>query len=285
MKMMRGLLLALVPATAAALWYFRLDALLLMVVSIVSAVGAEALYQFIFRKPIKIKDYSAVVTGLLLALTVSPSLPLPMMAAGAAFGIIFGKQVWGGLGKNIFNPALTGRIFIVFAFPGALNPWLSPVEMVTTATPLQEFQSDGIVAPLVDLFTGNIAGSIGETSALLLLLGASFLFWKKFANWRIPAGMIGAVAVIALLYGDNPLFHILSGSLLLGALYMATDPMTSPKTQSGRWLFGILVGIVLMGFRYYSTYPEGTTFAILIGNALVPLINKYTAKKPQKKVA
>lgn len=284
MKMMKGMLIALLPATLAALYFFRLEALLLIVVTMAAALATEAAWLYVKTRSVKkLKDGSAAVTGLLLALTLSPSLPFYVAALGAVVGISIGKQVFGGFGKNIFNPALVGRLFIVYAFPGSMSPWLAPVDMVTMATPLQLFRDGEAMAPVLNLFTGNVPGSIGETSALLLLLGAGWLFYKRYANWRVPAGILAAVTVISLLYGQNPLFHLLSGSLLFGALFMATDPITSPKTQTGRWIFGVGIGIGVMAMRFYGWLPEGTTFAILGLNAFVPLLNKYTA--PQKKKA
>jgi len=280
MKTMRGMLLALAPATLAALWLYRLPALWLIVVSVATAVAAEALWQIIFRKPLKIKDLSAVVTGLLFGLSLSPSVSLPVAAAGAAFAIVVGKQIFGGFGKNMFNPALLGRLFVFLAFPGAMRPWLNPVELTTAATPLQVFRAEGITAPFASLFIGNVPGSIGETSALALLIGFIWLAYKKYANWRIPAACLSATAIIALASGDDPLFHLMSGSLLLGALFMATDPVTSPRTQVGRWLFGAAVGAGIMAMRYWSPLPEGTTFAILAFNAVVPLINRFTVNPP-----
>jgi len=280
MRMMRGMLLALAPATMASLWLFRLPALWLIIVSVITAVVAEALWQKTFRKPVKIKDLSAVVTGLLFGLSLSPSVPLYVAAAGAAFAIIVGKQLFGGFGKNLFNPALSGRLFIFLAFPGAMRPWLEPVQMTTAATPLQVFRAEEITASLSMLFVGNVPGSIGETSALALLLGFIWLAYKKYANWRIPAACLSATAIIALASGDDPLFHLMSGSMLLGALFMATDPVTSPRTQAGRWLFGAAVGAGTMAMRFWSPLPEGTTFAILACNAVVPLINRYTAGPP-----
>jgi electron transport complex protein RnfD len=280
--MMSGMLLALAPAVAAALWFYRMPALLLIVVSVATAVASEAAWQLIFRKPIKIKDLSAVVTGVLFGLSLSPSVPLHVAAAGASFAIIVGKQLFGGFGKNIFNPALSGRLFVVLAFPGVMRPWLDPVQLTTTATPLQVFRAEETTYSLAALFLGNVAGSIGETSALALLLGFAWLALKKYANWRIPAACLSAVTIIALAAGDDPLFHILSGSILLGALFMATDPVTSPRTQVGRWLFGAAAGAGTMAMRFWSPLPEGTTFAILVCNAVVPLINRWTAPLKQK---
>ena len=262
MKMMKGMLIALAPITIFAIYSYGLNAALLIVVSIAAAVASEALYQYATKKPVKIKDLSAVVTGLLLALTVSPSLPLYVVAAGAVFGIVVGKQLFGGYGKNIFNPALFGRLFIIYAFPGAMTPWLAPFDGTTTATPLQVARSEGILAPLQDLFLGTVPGSLGETSALLILLGGAWLIYKRYANWRIPVGCLGGVILVSLLTGQNVLFHLLSGSLLLGAFFMATDPITSPKTQPGRYIFGFGVGLIIMAMRLWGWLPEGTTWAV-----------------------
>ncbi len=285
MKMMKGMLIALAPVTLFAIYSYRLSAVLLIVVSIAAAVGSEALYQYLAKKPIKIKDLSAVVTGLLLALTVSPSLPLYVVAAGSVFGIVVGKQLFGGYGKNLFNPALFGRLFIIYAFPGTMSPWLAPVDLTTTATPLQIIRSEGTLTPLSDLFLGTIPGSLGETSALLLLLGAAYLIYNRFANWRIPVSVIAAVVLISLITGQNVLFHLLSGSLIIGAFYMATDPVSSPKTQLGRYIFGFGVGLIIIAMRLWGWLPEGTTFAIIGMNLLVPLINRYTKPKPKPKGA
>ncbi len=285
MKMMKGMLVALTPVTLFAIYSYRLNAVLLIIVSVAAAVVSEALYQYLSKKPLKIKDLSAVVTGLLLALTVSPSLPLYVAAVGAVVGIVLGKQVFGGYGKNILNPALFGRLFIVFAFPGTMFPWLTPVDGLSTATPLQNFRSEGLLAPLSDLFLGTIPGSLGETSALLLLIGAAWLIFNKYANWRIPVSVLAAVIIVCILTGQNLFFHLFSGSLMLGAFYMATDPVSSPKTQTGRYIFGFGVGLIIMAMRLWGWLPEGTTFAIIGMNLLVPLINRYTGPKPKVKAA
>ncbi|MDP2813567.1 MAG: RnfABCDGE type electron transport complex subunit D [Erysipelotrichaceae bacterium] len=273
MKIFRTLLLTLLPATLLAVYFYREKAVLLILVGVTVAVASEALFQFIFKRKYTFKDGSAVVTGLLLALSVSPSTPLYALAAATAVGIVFGKQVFGGFPKNLFNPTLFGRLFLVLAFPTAMSPWLTPVDMVSSATPLQIFREEGITTPIWDLFIGNIGGSIGEVSALALLLGAAYLIYKKFANWRIPAGYLSAMAVMALVVGQNPLFHIFAGSAILGAFFMATDPATSPKSNNGRWIFGIGIGLIVMIIRLWGWVPEGTTFAILGMNYLVPFIN------------
>ncbi len=281
MKMMKGMLIALTPVTLFAIYSYGLNALLLIAVSVATAVASEALYQYVTRKPLKIKDLSAVVTGLLLALTVSPTLPLYVVAAGAVVGIVVGKQLFGGYGKNIFNPALFGRLFIIYAFPGTMSPWLAPFDMTTTATPLQVARSEGTLAPLQDLFLGTVPGSLGEASALLLILGGAWLIYKRYANWRIPLSCLAAVVLVCLVTGQNVLFHLLSGSLLLGAFFMATDPISSPKTQPGRYIFGFGVGLIIMAMRLWGWLPEGTTFAIIGMNLFVPIINRYTRPKPK----
>ncbi|MGM0688044.1 MAG: RnfABCDGE type electron transport complex subunit D [Bacillota bacterium] len=281
MKMMKGMLIALAPAALFAIYLYRLDAVLLIIVGVAAAVASEALYQYITKKPLKIKDLSAVVTGLLLALTVSPSLPLYVVAVGSVVGIVIGKQAFGGYGKNIFNPALFGRLFIIYAFPGTMSPWLTPIDGLSTATPLQIFRSEGTLTPIYELFIGVIPGSLGESSALLLLIGGAWLIYKRYANWRIPVSVLAAVVIVCLLTGQNILFHFFSGSLILGAFFMATDPVSSPKTQPGRYIFGFGVGLIIMTMRLWGWLPEGTTFAIIGMNLLVPLINRFT--RPQQK--
>ncbi len=283
MKMMKGIIIALVPVSVFAIYQYRLNAALLIVVGVAAAVASEAGYQFLRRKPLKIKDLSAVVTGLLLALSLSPSVPLYVAAAGSAVGIVIGKQLFGGYGKNIFNPALFGRLFIIYVFPGAMTPWLTPIDGLTTATPLQSFSREGVLAPIHELFLGSIPGSLGESSALLLLLGAAWLLYKRYANWRVPAGVLAAVIIICLLTGQNILFHLFSGSLMIGAFFMATDPFTSPRTQPGRYIFGFGVGAIVMAMRLWGWLPEGTTFAILGMNVFVPVITRFTRSRRRTK--
>ncbi len=287
MKIFRSLLLALLPATVLAVYFFREKAVLLILVGVTVSVGSEALFQFLFKRKYTFKDGGAAVTGLLLALSVSPSTPLYALAAASAVGIVFGKLIYGGFPKNIFNPALLGRLFLVLAFPTAMSPWLTPVDMVSAATPLQVLRETGMTSSIWNLFIGNIGGSIGEVSSLALLLGAAYLIHKKFANWRIPLSILSTVAVVALLMGQNPLFHLFSGSLILGAFYMATDPATSPKSNNGRWVFGIGVGLIIISMRLWGWAPEGTTYAILGMNYMVPFINtevdRIKSEKKKKK--
>ncbi|MBS3987469.1 MAG: RnfABCDGE type electron transport complex subunit D [Erysipelothrix sp.] len=274
LKIFKTLLLALIPATLVAVYSYREKAILLILVGVVSAVASEALFQWVFKRKYTYKDGGAVVTGLLLALSVSPSTPLVLLAGAAAVAIILGKQVYGGFPKNIFNPALLGRLFIVYLFPTAMQPWLSPVDMVSTSTPLRVLRETGEASTsILNLFLGNVGGSIGEISALAILLGAAYLIHKKFANYRIPVGILSAVAVVAVLTGQNPFFHLFSGSLMFASFFMATDPATAPKSDKGKWIYGVSIGLMVMSIRLWGWVPEGTTFAILGMNYLVPFIN------------
>jgi len=284
MKLFRILILSLMPATVLSIYFFKERAIYLILVGVLVSVASETLFQFIFKRKHTFKDGGAAVTGLLLALSVSPSTPLYALAAAAAVGIVFGKQIFGGFPKNIFNPALLGRLFLVLAFPTAMSPWLTPVDMISSATPLQIFKDTGLTTSIWNLFIGNIGGSIGEVSSLALLLGAAYLIYKKIANWRIPVSILSAVTIIALLMGQNPLFHIFSGSVILGAVFMATDPATSPKSNDGRWIFGIGIGLIIMSMRLWGWLPEGTTFAILGMNYLVPFINTEMDRLKAEKV-
>ncbi len=284
MKMFHGMIMALIPATLLAVYFFREKAILLILVSVIVAVGSEALFQYIFKRKYTFKDGSAAVTGLLLALSVSPSTPIYALAAATAVGIVIGKQAFGGFPKNLFNPALFGRLFLILVFPTAMTPWLTPVDMISTATPLQTLRETGTTTPILNLIIGNVGGSIGEVSALAILLGAGYLIYKKYANWRIPVSCLTAVAVVAMLNGQNPLFHIFSGSVLLAAFFMATDPVTSPKSNNGRLIFGVGVGLIIMSIRLWGWIPEGTTFAILGMNYFVPFINNEMSRIKSSKV-
>ncbi len=281
MKMMYGMLMALTPAALFAIYSYRLKALLLIITGVASAVLAEAIYQKLTGQKITVKDGSAAVTGLLLALAVSISTPLYALGISAAVGIIVGKQLFGGFGKNIFNPAIFGRLFYLFAFPDSILPWREPVDMVTTSTPLEIMRETGEFTPILDNFLGTIPGTIGEISGLLLLAGGLYLIYKNYARWRIPASIMGTVFVLALVAGENPFFHFFAGSLMLGAFFMATDPMTSPRFPKGQIAFGIGVGLIIMLMRWYGwqtpgvyEFTEGTTFAIIIMNLFVPWFNK-----------
>lgn len=283
MKIFRTLLLSLIPATLLSVYFFREKAVALILVGVIVAIGSEALFQFIFQRKYTFKDGGAAITGLLLALSVSPSTPLYALAISTAVGIVFGKLIFGGFPKNIFNPALFGRLFLILVFPTAMSPWLSPIDLNSAATPLQIFRETGTTSSIWNLFIGNVGGSIGEVSALALLLGGAYLIYKKFANWRIPVGILSTVVVISVVAGENPFFQLFSGSLILGSIFMATDPATSPKSNNGRWIFAIGVGAIIISIRLWGWAPEGTTFAILGMNYMVPFINSEMDRLKSKK--
>jgi len=239
---------------------------------------------------ITVGDGSAVITGLLLALTLPPSLPLSAGAIGSVFAISIGKQIFGGLGYNIFNPALLGRAFLQASFPVAMTTWTYPktdkyaqIDAITAATPLGQFKFEKITTDYADLLFGNISGALGETSALAILIGGLFLLIMKYADWRIPLSYMGTVFIIGGLFWyfspekyPDPVFHMLAGGLMIGALFMATDMVTSPITTSGAWIFGAGAGIVLVIIRLFGGVPEGVMYSILFMNAFTPIINRYT---------
>lgn len=286
---MRGVVIALLPAIAAGIFFFRLDAVYLLLTTILASLGSELLMQKILGKELDITDNSALVTGILVALVLPPEIPLYAAGLGSVFAIVIGKQLFGGLGKNIFNPALIGRAFLVAAYPVLMTTWTKPsgFDAITSATPLAAARFDGIMTPLWRLFVGNISGSLGETSALALIIGGVYLLVRGYIDWRIPAGAIGSLlGLSALIWGINPgqfsppIFHLLAGGFLIGAIYMATDPTTSPVTKSGRWIFGIGVGVITLVIRSWGGYPEGVMFSILLMNAFRPLIDRFTVPAP-----
>jgi len=278
-KIIWYVILALLPAVGVGVYFFGMDALLVILLSVSSAVVTELIIQRFTGEQITIKDGSAVLTGLLLALVLSPLVPWWIPVLGAIFAIAIGKMVFGGLGHNIFNPALVGRAFLVVSWPALMTKWLL-VDGTTGATPLGMLKLEGVKAGYNALFFGSIGGCIGETSAIALLLGAGFLFYKKVIDWRIPATYVGTVFVFALIFRQDPIFHVLAGGLLIGAFFMATDYVTSPITQNGRLIFGFGCGFLTIILRLFSGYPEGVMFSILLMNAAVPLIERYTKIKP-----
>jgi len=265
---------ALIPAMLAAIYYFRTRAILLILGSVIGAVLTEYIFQKIRGKKIAISNGSAILTGILLALIVPPSLPIWTVIVGSAVAIGLGKQVFGGLGYNPFNPALVGRAFLVAAYPVLMTSWT--FDGKTTATPLNLMKAQGVATDYWDLFIGHIGGSLGETSALAILLGAAYLIYKGYINWRIPVGILGTVVVLTVIFGHDPIFHLFSGGLLIGAFFMATDMVTSPVTKKGRWIFGFGVGLLVVLIRLWGGYPEGVMYAILLMNTGVPLIDRYT---------
>ena len=272
---MSDVMLALLPAALAGIYLFGLNTLYVIMAAVFTAMAVEAVcLKRIGSFQEVLGDGSAAVTGLLLALTLPPQISPGLAAAGAAFGIIIGKLLLGGLGHNIFNPALVGRGILLAIWPAAMTSYTSPLDGTTAATAL-----GGAEFSYLDMFIGNIPGSIGETSALLLLLGAIFLFFRGRIGWRIPLGYIGTVALLSPLFGANILVQLLGGGLLLGAFYMATDMVTSPMDNRAKLIFGIGCGLFTIVIRELATLPEGVTYAILIMNALVPLMDRYIKRR------
>ena len=292
-KIMWSVVAALVPATVMAIYYFGMGALIMIGSCVAAALVTEIIMNKMKGEGLTINDGSAAITGLLLALTLPPSLPISAGVIGSVFSISIGKQIFGGLGYNIFNPALLGRAFLQANFPVAMTTWTYPntqnyaqIDAVTAATPLAQFKFDKIVANYGDLISGNIGGSLGETSALAVLIGGIFLLIMKYADWRIPVSYLGTVFMLGGLFWffspgnyPDPVFHLLSGGLMLGALFMATDMVTSPITTAGSWIFGAGAGIVLIIIRLFGGVPEGVMYSILLMNAFTPLINRYTRPK------
>jgi electron transport complex protein RnfD len=286
---MRDVVIALLPALFAAIYFFGMDAVTVVLTCVITAVLSEAIAQKIMHREVTISDGSAVVTGLLLAFCLPPTIPLWIAAIGAAVAIVIGKHFFGGLGCNIFNPALIGRAFLVASWPVAMTTWVAPlgldgvsaatsVDSITTATPLAILKG-GLAQGLPSygqLFMGNIAGCLGETSALALLVGALYLLFRGHIDWRIPFSYLGTVFVFTWLIGADPVFHLLAGGLMLGAFFMSTDWVTSPITKKGRIIFGIGCGLLTVIIRMWGGYPEGVCYSILLMNLATPLIDRYT---------
>ncbi|MCB1852281.1 MAG: RnfABCDGE type electron transport complex subunit D [Gammaproteobacteria bacterium] len=302
---MRDVLLALLPATIAGLWYFGLGALLVLLASIAGALLTEWFFTPAENRPERLGDYTSLLTGLLLGLTLPPALPLWMAFIGGAVSIGLGKLIWGGMGQNLFNPALVGRAFLLATFPIAMTTWSpqsGPAEFlqiyasnlaqpfmqaaydsISAATPLGLMKFEQQPTELWSLVLGNTSGCIGETNGLLLLLGGIYLLLRRDFDWRIPAGILGSAALFALMlyltdpaHYPGPLFTLFSGGMLLGAIFMATDPVTSPLTPKGTWIFAVGIGVLVVLIRAYGGFPEGVMYAILLMNAATPLIDRYT---------
>ena len=294
---------AMIPLVLAAYYLFGLGSLAVIITATLGALVTE----YIFRRdtgPNTLVDGSALITGILLGLTLPPGFPLWMAFLGGIVAIGMGKVIWGGLGQNIFNPALLGRAFLQAAFPTAITTWSIPdgryfefrgtnmalplmqghnVDAVSSATPLAQMKFDKVSTGLDQLLLGDIAGSIGETSGVLILMAGAYLLLRRIINWRIPVGILVTVAVFSgIFYLINPAiypspwFMIASGGLLLGTFFMATDLVTSPITPKGIWIFSIGVGILVVLIRVWGGLPEGVMYAILLMNAATPLINRYT---------
>ncbi len=301
-KNMRGVCIALLPALVASLWFFGLGAAVVMLVSVLACMFFEwSITRFLLgRKQCTICDGSAILTGLLLGFNLPSNLPLWIVIVGALVAIGIGKMTFGGLGCNPFNPALVGRVFLLISFPVQMTSWpeigqtMAYTDATTAATPLSVMKAaitsgnsallQGLPS-LTDMGLGAMGGSLGETSAALLLLGCAFMIWRKIITWHIPVSILGTVGVLAwILHACDPVYAmplqvLCSGGLILGACFMATDYVTSPMTHRGQLIYGVCIGCLTVIIRNWGAYPEGMSFAILIMNAFTPLINIYCKPK------
>jgi electron transport complex protein RnfD len=297
---MINMLVALAPAFIFGVVIFGVPALLTVVVSAAAAVLAEFAFRKLSKQDIRIKDCSAAVTGVLLALILPPSTPLWMTALGSIFAVVVAKEFFGGLGANVFNPALIGRAFLIMSFPAAITTWHKPVgfgtpltDVVSTATPLNIIRQGGTIADvgasmgtsdnywsvIKPLLLGTRSGSIGETSILLIAAGAIFLLVTKTIDWRTPVAMIGAAFLASLVLGMDPVLGILSGGVIFGAVFMATDYVSAPITDKGKLIFGVGAGIITVLIRKWGAFPEGVTYSILVMNACTPFLNRLLPRK------
>lgn len=287
-SVMLDVIIALMPATVWGIYRFGISALCILLISVGCAVVSEALFRFLMKKPASAGDLTAVVTGLILGLSMPAGVSLWVPALGAVFAVIVVKQLFGGTGCNIVNPALCARVFLMLCFPSEMTKFTDvKTDLITSATPLVSLKA-GLV-PQTSLFnavTGNVSGAIGEVSVIALAAGFVYLFCRKVVKWEIPVTFVGVVFLYSLAFpitGDNPTslaFEMVSGSLLFVALIAANDWVTTPVTSGGRILFGLGCGIITVVIRYYGSYPDGTAFAVLIMNLLVPFLESFTAPKP-----
>jgi electron transport complex protein RnfD len=304
-SLMMGVVIALIPAFLMSVYIFGIGALVVTAIAIVTCILTEfAIQKYILKTETRISDGSAIVTGLLLAFNLPSNLPWWMIVIGSVFAIGVGKMVYGGLGNNPFNPALVGRVFLLISFPVQMTSWPLPItsrmqylDAATGATPLgimkEGLRNGELMSTITDqipghmqLFLGNMNGSLGEVSAVALLLGFAWLLYRRIITWHIPVfilitvfGFTGILWLIDPLHNASPVFHLLTGGVMIGAIFMATDLVTSPMTKTGMIIYAVGIGIITVIIRVYGAYPEGVSFAILIMNAFVPLMNKYLKPK------
>ncbi len=282
-KLMGDVIIAMLPALFAGIWFFGIPALIHTLVCVVSCIAFEFIWEKIFKLKITVFDLSAVITGMLLAFNLPVSAPYWIGVAGSAFAIIIVKMFFGGMGNNFVNPALAGRAFLLACWPVIMTKWTAPqftsklvTDAVSTATPLGILKETGeISASYSDLFFGNIGGCIGEVSTLAILIGFVYMLVRKVITWRIPVIYVGVVFLLAELLGQDGLFFILSGGLMLGAVFMATDYVTSPMTGTGCIIYAVLLGVLTVVIRVFGKLPEGVSYSILIMNIVTPLIDRY----------
>ena len=278
-RFMSCVILGLMPTTVASILFYGWHAVLMIVVAYVSGGLVEVIFAIVRRKDI---EEGFFVTGLIFPLVLPPTVPLWVVVVGMAFGVFFGKEIFGGTGRNIFNPALVGRLFITIAFPKIMSAtWQAPfADAVTSATPLVVYKNSQTAASFIDLVLGQTAGSMGELFRLGIIAGGVFLIIARVSNWRVPLSYLGSVLLFSflgyLLSPSDiapPLFQLLSGGLLFGAMFMATDPVTSPATNLGKYIFGVLCGLLTVLIRSFSGYTEGVMFSIILANAVTPLLD------------
>lgn len=288
-RIMWTVVLSIIPAGVAGVIIFGLDALWVTLVAVTAAVLTETIFEVWTKKKITVMDGSAVITGILLAYNLPSNVPLWLPIVGAVFSIAIGKQVFGGLGQNIFNPALVGRVFLMASWPKYMTTFVKPFsyDAITSATPLAVLKEGKILEHIsyLDLFLGKRGGCIGEVCILALLIGAAILLYKGYISWHIPATYILTTAIFTYIFGAKQLFHgdwlfhILSGGLILGAFFMATDYVATPLTSKGQIIFGVGCGLLTAIIRLWGGYPEGASYAILMMNAATPFIDRYTKSR------
>lgn len=290
LRRMWATFVVLIPAGLAGVYIFGLHSLYLIIVSLVSAVAAEWVSQKVQGRKITVTDGSALITGLLVAYNLPPSVPLWLAVAGTVFAVVVGKHLFGGLGFNIFNPALVGRAFLMASWPQYMTTWSNPrwyADALTSATPLGIIK-EKLQHPLPsywDMFIGNHGGCIGEVCVVALLIGGAYLLIKKYISWQVPVGFIGSAGLLSWVFGaggwfrGDALFSILAGGLVLGAFFMATDYVSAPITKKGKLIFGIGCGVLTFVIRTWGGYPEGVSYAILMMNAATPIIDRFSRPK------
>ena len=295
---MAYVIIALTPSAIAGVIFFGIPALLTILVSVAAASLGEFLFRIITKQVPRNKDLSAIITGLMLALCLPPATPLWMTALGAMFAIVVAKEFFGGLGANVFNPALIGRAFLVMSFPAAMTTWVEPsisgtanalssADVISSATPLAIIKAGDALNTLGSnysdiiktLFLGVHKGTIGETSVLAILLGFVFLLCVKVIDWRAPVSMLASVFILSFILGRDPLIAVLGGGVVFGAVFMVTDYVTTPLTRKGKLIFGCGAGIITVMIRQWGSYPEGVMFSILIMNAVTPFLNRWLPRK------
>lgn len=275
-NIMLDVVIALCPALVASVIIFGWRALIVTLFCVGVCVASELLFELITKRKKTVKDLSAVVTGMLLAFNLPASIPLWQAAVGSVIAIVIVKQLFGGIGCNFANPAITARVVMLISFAGSMTSFATRNDAVSSATPM----SGGEMPSLLNLFLGNHAGSLGETCALALIIGFAYLLIRRVITWHTPVVFVGTVFLFTLVLGENPLEHVLTGGLLLGAIFMATDYSTTPPTKLGKVIFGVGCGVITVLIRVFGNYPEGVSFAILLMNILTPLISMMCAPRP-----